>query len=72
MMSFIEMLEGVKLLTLEEKQQLRDALVEAPPLKEDLDNWFRPGMTGFITPKLTTDEDGLRIMMGVAQSEDAE
>lgn len=55
-MSFTEMLEGVKLLTLEEKQQLRDALAETPPPKEDLDNWFQPGMTAYMTPEMHVDE----------------
>ena len=56
-MSFTEMLECVKMLSPKEQRQLHDALLakmEAP--KEDLDNWFKPGMTAYMTPEMHVDE----------------
>ena len=60
-MSFAEIVECVKQLTLEEKLQLHTVVAEdinqgdgMPP------GWFTPGMVAYVTPQLTMDEANLR------------
>ncbi|MFO0803338.1 MAG: hypothetical protein U0791_09485 [Gemmataceae bacterium] len=67
-MSFTEMLEGVKLLTLEEKQQLRDALDDEFDPRSLLPPGFeiRPGMVFDTGYRITTDEAGLKLFYELA------
>ena len=71
-MSFTEMLEGVKLMTLEEKWQLHQAVAREINDIGSLMDSFRPGMVAYMTPKLTIDEAGLRAMYGVAEPKESE
>ncbi len=72
-MSFAEIAECVKQLTLEEKLQLHTVVAEdinsgdgMPP------GWFTPGMIVHMTPRITTDEAGLRLMYGFDAPQDSE
>lgn len=68
-MSFSELLESVKLLTLEEKQQLRDVLAEEiEPFAGLLPPGFeiKPGTVFQTGSMVTTDEAGLKLIYELA------
>ncbi len=68
-MSFTEMLENVKLLTLDEKQQLRDVLAEQIDHFEGLlppGFDIKPGVVFQKGSMVTTDEAGLKLIYEIA------
>ena len=72
-MSFAEIVECVKQLTLEEKVQLQTVVAEDINRGDGLPpGWFTPGMTVHMTPRITTDEAGLRLTYGFDAPQDSQ